>query len=165
MYPLTVADKKLSGSVLIVCMVFLAALSMMAITAIEVSGLGQKMIFAYAQHGSALRDAEGQLVQTERDVWQQLDTLGLAATVSHWSNGQGSANSITSAVFFSAQWTQTEFSVAQCGLLFRVLTPSTGGALQIGSHWRVCCENRQDCEQANFLSRYRQWQRITAPLD
>jgi len=163
------AVRNCSGSVLIVCMVFLAALSVMAMTAIEVSGMGQKMIFAYAQHGHALRDAESQLIQTEQEIFYQLNTLGLAATVSYWSSAQVSGNASASAATFAELWTQTEFNTGQCGLLFTVHTPpasaSGGHALRLSSHWWVCCESRQDCEQASFLSRHRQWQRGTVPLN
>ena len=163
------AVRNCSGSVLIVCMVFLAALSMMAMTAIEVSGMGQKMIFAYAQHGHALRDAESQLIQTEREVWHQLNTLGLAATASYWSSAQTAGNASASAVAFAEFWTETEFNTAQCGLLFTVHAPpasgSGGHALRLSSYWWVCCDNRQNCEQSSFLSRHRQWQRSTVPLN
>jgi Tfp pilus assembly protein PilX len=163
------AVRNCSGSVLIVCMVVLAALSMMAMTAIEVSVMGQKMIFAYAQHGDALRDAESQLIQTEREVWHQLNTLGLAATASYWSSAQASANASASAATFAELWTLTEFNTAQCGLLFTVnaspASASGSHALRLSSHWWVCCESRQDCEQASFLSRHRLWQRSTVPLN
>lgn len=156
------------GSVLIVCMVLLAALSMIAMAAIEVSGMGQKMIFAYAQHGQALRDAESQLIQTEREVWHQLNILGLAATASHWSSAQTAGNASASAVTFAERWAETDFNSAQCGVLFSVHSPPASGsaatALRLSSFWSVCCANRQDCEQANFLSRHRRWQRSTVPL-
>jgi len=154
---------------MIVCMVLLAGLSMIAMTAIEVSGMGQKMIFAYAQHGNALRDAESQLIQTEREVWHQLNALGLAATASYWSTAQVSGNSSASAVTFAELWTQTEFNTAQCGLLFTVhASPASGSgatALRLSSFWWVCCDNQQDCEQASFLSRHRRWQRSIVPLN
>jgi hypothetical protein len=150
-------------------MVLLAALSMMAMTAIEVSRMGQNMIFAYAQHGEALRDAESQLLQTEREVWHQLDTLGLAATVSYWSSAQVTGNASASVVTFAERWAQTESNTEQCDLLFAVraapASGSGGTALRLSSFWSVCCDNRQDCEQANFLSRYRRWQRSTVALN
>jgi len=165
MHLLCCAVRNCSGSVLIVCMVFLAALSMMAITSIEVSGMGQKMIFAYARHGHDLRDAERQLIQTEQEIFYQLNTLGLAATASYWSSAQASANAGTSAATFAELWTQSEFDTAQCGLLFTVHAPpasaSGGHALGLSSYWWVCCESRQECERASFLSRHRLWQRST----
>lgn len=158
-----------SGSVLIVCMVFLAALWIMALTSIEVSGMGQKMTIAYAQQGSLLTDAESQLVQTEQEIWHQLNTLGLAATVSYWSSAQGSSNINSATATFAELWTQTEFNTVQCGLLFTVhaspATGSVGHALRLSSYWWVCCESRLDCERASFLSRHRLWQRGTVLLN
>lgn len=157
------------GSVLIICMVFLAALSIMALTSIEVSGMGQKMTIAYAKHASLLTDAESQLIQTEQKVWHQLSTLGLAATVSHWSSAQASGNTNASTATFAELWTQAEFDTAQCGLLFTVhaspASDSGGHALRLSSHWWICCESRQDCEQASFLSRHRIWQRGSVLLN
>lgn len=157
------------GSVLIVCMVFMAALSMMAMTAIEISRMGQNMIFAYARHGSALRDAESELIQTEQKIWHQLNTLGLVATASYWSSVQGAGNSGASIVTFAEPWIQTEFNAARCDLLFSVHSPASSvsgaTALRLSSFWWVCCDDRQNCEQANFLSRHRRWQRSAVPLN
>ena len=157
------------GSVLIICMVFLAALSIMALTSIEVSGMGQKMTIAYAQHGSLLTDADSQLIQTEQEVWHQLSTLGLAATISYWSSAQASGNTSASTATFAELWTQEEFDTEQCGLLFTVhaspASDSGNHALRLSSYWWVCCESRQDCEQASFLSRHRLWQRGSVLLN
>lgn len=155
--------RRYAGSIMIVCMVFLAALSITALAAFEISLLGRKMIFAYARHNSAFLDAENQLLEVEQQVWQQLDSLGLVSTISLWSEEPAQENSEHVSVAFDAQWAQTEFGTAQCGELFSVTTvehpQESSAALRPSAEWFVCCETALDCEQGRFLSTRRQWRR------
>ncbi|TFH71450.1 hypothetical protein E3V39_13180 [Gammaproteobacteria bacterium LSUCC0112] len=151
------------GSILLVCMVFLAALSITALTAVEVSLIGQKMVFAYARHNTAFIEAENQLLETEQYVWWQLESTGLAATAKFWSAERVADSAGRPVVAFSAQWAQTEFTHVQCGVLFSAISnpdsqPSSS-MLRPGVDWWVCCETSQLCEQAQFLATRRGWRR------
>lgn len=152
------------GSILLVCMVFLAALSITALTAVEVSLIGQKMVFAYARHNTAFIEAENQLLETEQQIWRQLESTGLAATAQFWSDEQVAGSAGRSVVAFSAQWAHTEFSDAQCGVLFStILNPDSqmsSSTLRPGVDWWVCCETSELCEQAQFLATRRDWRRF-----
>lgn len=151
------------GSILLVCMVFLAALSIAALTAVEVSLIGQKMMFAYARHNTAFIEAENQLLETEQQIWRQLDSAGLAVTKQFWSDERVADVTGRQVVAFSAQWAQTEFTNAQCGVLFSVIFNQnlqvSSRMLRLGVDWWVCCESSLQCEQAQFLSTRREWRR------
>jgi|GEM_PF-3426978 Tfp pilus assembly protein PilX len=159
----TYLTRRYAGSILIVCMVFLAALSITAMAAFELSLLGRKMIFAYANHNNAFLDAENQLLEVEQQVWQQLDRLGLTSTMSIWSAEPAQEGAEHISVTFAAQWAKTELSTVQCGNLFSVTTmehpQASSTALRPSAEWFVCCETALDCEQSRFLSTRRQWRR------
>lgn len=149
------------GSVLLLCLVFLTAVSAVALAALETAWSGQKMISSYVNHQQTFLRLEHGLLASERQVWQVIGNSGIAQflSTSHYP-GNLHADSLVKTY---GDWIDTEFSQQQCGPLFEVSVPlvrdANSSAVGLSVRWDVCCENEESCIASEFTQRRRLWTR------
>lgn len=150
------------GSALLMCLVFLSALSTAALSGLKAAWSGQRTVSAYVNHQLAFLRLERELLLGEQAAWQRIRTSGLEHFL---ATPQGAKDSQTDAVLkIHGHWMGSEFSQQQCGALFEVLVLSEGGvssALQLKVRWDVCCLSRELCMAADFKQQRRLWSRVT----
>lgn len=154
------------GSILLLCLVFIAAISVAALGAMQSAWSGQTMSSAYLSHHRAVILLEQQLLQAEYRVWQHwAATYRLpGADFLHTQPGQ-----LDGIVLRPLRGSETISAITGCEPLFELIAQSvsdTEGVFSLHQgraaavvRWDLCCERVDGCALASELRRVRHWSR------
>lgn len=140
------------GSILVLCLVFMAALSVAALGAMQLAWSGQMMASAYLAHHQALIAVERELVRAENLAWQywlQNEELPAADQVKQTAEEVNIV--FEPGAIPDSYGCQPMFSLSAT---IKGADPSRGNA-SVSSRWFLCCDQPAGCESSDQLRRIR----------
>lgn len=150
------------GSILLLCLVFMAALSLAAMTAMQSAWSAQAMSSALLSHHRAIIGIEHQLLQVEHAIsahWRQTSTLPDEQTLLVLSNDSASV------VYEPGLPAGNAPEPGSCEPLFSLLMQSLPGQVAgqgraaARVRWDICCDLDEGCSAPQDFRRVRYWSR------
>jgi hypothetical protein len=154
------------GSILLLCLVFMAALSVSALTAMRSAWSSQLMVSAYLTHHQVLISVEQAIEQAEADIWQHWNS-SLSLPVEYAASDPASTIITLQELASPGQFP----AAGECLSLFALSghtstqrSEEISGRASIHVYWDICCDLESGCASAssysaNTFRRVRYWSR------
>lgn len=153
------------GSIMLLCLVFMAALSVAALAALQSAWTAQAMISAYLAHHRALVDLEQSLLQAEQLVWTYWSDTTALPDSDYLQTRLGDTAIVS---LRSAQPQDVDSDTLACIPLFELSLQSAPDGTEFSAHrgkaavrvrWSECCVAADNCADEQHKQNVREWSR------